>query len=94
MVRLHEIPQGSKIKETVFNDAGEAIGDTITFHHIDGMYSYCTVDNAPENNNVIHLSAMTPLKPIQIKGEVFYEIISESDLEDTGKSGQVPNQET
>jgi len=29
----------------------------ITFHHIDGMYSYCTT----EEGDVVHLSAMTPL---------------------------------
>jgi hypothetical protein len=60
-VKLHQIPKGSKIKI----DEG-----FITFHHIDGMYSYCTCDWVKENN-VIHLSAVTPLKKV---GD-YYEII-------------------
>lgn len=62
---LYEIPQESKIMcET--ND-----GSTfITFHHVDGMYSYCTT----EKGGVIHLAATTPMKKLK-KGvyEIDYE---------------------
>jgi len=58
-VKLYQIPRGSKIKARL---------RMITFHHMDGMYSYCTVDGLedPANvgANVIHLSASTPLKKV------------------------------
>lgn len=52
-LRLYDIPRDSKIK----CDQG-----IITFHHLDGMYSYCTVDWAPDGKNVAHLSATQPLE--------------------------------
>lgn len=63
-INLYEIPKGSKIKiEEGF----------ITFHNIDGMYSYCTCDWVKDDDlggNVIHLSAVTPLKKV----DDYYEI--------------------
>lgn len=50
-MKLFEIEKGSKIKWD---------GEIITFQHLDGMYSYCTL----ENGDVVHLSAMTPLRKI------------------------------
>jgi hypothetical protein len=64
-MKLYEIPKGSRIKTTL-TSGKEAI---INFFHIDGMYSYCTIDDG-DADNVIHLSAMTPLKK---EGE-FYTI--------------------
>lgn len=75
---LSDLKKGDKIKEDCFNEAGEKIGEFITFDHLDGMYSYCTVDGAPESNNVIHLSRLTPLKKV----EDYYEIDSELDTND------------
>ena len=43
-VKLYEVPRGSRIIVD---------GVVLNFHHIDGMYSYCTDDE----DNVIHLSA-------------------------------------
>lgn len=61
-MKLYDIPKGSKIK------IAEGI---ITFHHLDGMYSYCTCDWVKEGeNNVAHISAATPLKKV---GD-YYEI--------------------
>jgi len=72
-MKLHEIPEGSKIKVECYDAEDKKIGDVITFHHVDGMYSYCTVDGV-EENNLVHLSVMTPLKKI---GDDLYEIEAE-----------------
>jgi len=68
-MKLYEIPRGSKIK------IEEGI---ITFHYLDGIYSYCTCDWVKDEFNVIHLSASTPLK----KKDKFYEIIDEISFRD------------
>lgn len=62
-VFLSDIKRGSKIICEVKNDSGQVIGNTVTFHHLDGMYSYCTVDGVDENN-VVHLSASQKLKKV------------------------------
>lgn len=57
-MKLYDIPKGSKILVELTDIKGNTKEDTITFHHLDGMYSYCeTSDGEP-----VHLSAMTPLK--------------------------------
>ncbi len=69
-MKLYEIPEESKIKVTVSDGSGEnAREEMITFHHLDGMYSYCTT----ENGEAVHLSASTPMK----KTEDYYEIDNE-----------------
>ena len=57
---LYQIPKQSKIKL----DLNIQKGAMLTFHHVDGMYSYCTIDNMEKDEayNVVHLSVMTPLK--------------------------------
>jgi len=67
-MKLYEIPQGSKIRVTL-NSGKKCF---ITFQHIDGMYSYCTLEDG-DPDNVVHLSAMTPLK--KLKG--YYKIIED-----------------
>ena len=64
MPKLHEIPKGSKIKAECFNDKDVLMGDMITFHHLDGMFSYCTVDGVEGEHNVVHLNASTSLKKV------------------------------
>ena len=59
-MKLYEIPKGSKIKVNL-NSGREVF---ITFHHIDGMYSYCTLEDG-DPDNVVHLNASTPLKQIE-----------------------------
>lgn len=67
-MKLHEIPRGSKIK------VEEGM---ITFHHLDGMYSYCTCDWIKEGEyNVTHLHALT-----QLEKEGDYYKISEVPLQ-------------
>jgi hypothetical protein len=35
-------------------------GDELNFHHIDGMYSYCTTDSG----KVVHVAAWTLVKEV------------------------------
>lgn len=58
VVYLYKIPRASKLR---VNLSDGTKGASATFHHTDGMYSYCTIDGL-EQNNVFHLSVMTPLK--------------------------------
>lgn len=46
-MKLFDLPRNTRIKLES--------GDEINFHHIDGMYSYCTDDEG----NVVHLAAWT-----------------------------------
>jgi len=54
---LHEIPKGSKIEVTL--NSGKKF--FMTFHHIDGAYAYCTLDDG-DSDNVVHLGVMTELE--------------------------------
>jgi len=64
-MKLHEIPKGSKIKVRL--TSGREV--FIIFHHLDGMYSYCTLDDG-DSDNTVHLSRFTPLKKV----DDYYEI--------------------
>lgn len=55
-MKLYEIPRESKIIDDTISDGSSFI----IFHHIDGMFSYCTT----EKGGVIHLSVNTPLKKV------------------------------
>ena len=68
-MELHEIPKGSKIQVTL-NSGREVF---IRFHHLDGMYSYCTLEDG-DPDNVVHLSRFTPLQKV----DDHYEILNES----------------
>lgn len=65
-MKLHEIPQESKIKCDVSDGS-----KFIIFHHIDGMYSYCTT----EKGGVAHLGAMQEL----VKVDDHYELAEEKE---------------
>ncbi len=67
-MKLYEIPQGSRIKAEATNNKGEKVGDFIVFHHIDGAYSYCTVEGT---DKVCHLSASQELTK---SDDGYYEI--------------------
>jgi len=69
-IMLCDIPQGSKIKAETFNESGK-LGDFITFHRLDGRYSFCTIDGL-DKDNVCHLSVMQQLVD---KGD-YYELVS------------------
>ena len=61
-MKLYEIPKDSRIKAETTNKVGEKMGEFIIFHHIDGAYSYCTVEGKPEE--ACHLSASQELKKV------------------------------
>lgn len=71
-MKLYELPRdkGIRIKTETSNDKGK-LGDFIIFHHIDGMFSYCTIENTDE---VCHLSASTELKKSE-NGD-YYELVN------------------
>ncbi len=56
-MKLHDIPKGSKIFGYIEGNEGRFL----IFHHLDGMYSYCT----SEHGSVVHLSAVTPLDKVE-----------------------------
>lgn len=64
---LYQIKKGSSIKVTLADDTE----DIATFHHIDGMYSYCTTSKG----GVFHLSTLTPL---EWSKEGYYQIVSQA----------------
>lgn len=57
-MKLYDVPRNSRIR---------LLGDTLSsdmelnFHHIDGMYSYCTDDDG----NVMHLAAWTEIELVK-----------------------------
>ena len=65
-IKLYNLPQrvegGIKIHGLKDKDDNDIV---VLFHHLDGAYSYCTVQNpeAPNDTDgdVVHLSASTPL---------------------------------
>ena len=61
-MKLYELPKNSPIKIHLDPDRFEIC----TFHHIDGMYSYCTTSDG----TVFHLSASIPM----VKKDSWYEI--------------------
>lgn len=56
-MELYNVPRNTRIK----------IGEIqLNFHHIDGMYSYCTLDNG----DVVHPAAWTLVEIVEtIEGE-------------------------
>ena len=53
IMKLYAVPRNTRIKIV-----GESTGEEFLFHHIDGMYSYCT----NEIGEVVHISASTEVK--------------------------------
>ena len=57
---LNKVPKGSKIDVTHMGLSYQEDGSRVsilTFHHLDGMYSYCT----DEAGNVVHLRRTSPV---------------------------------
>jgi hypothetical protein len=67
-MKLHEIPKGSRIKAETSNEKGK-LGDFIVFHHLDGMYSYCTVEGTTK---ACHLHVNQELT---LSDEGYYELV-------------------
>ena len=60
LVKLYEVPKNSRIRIEGLEVNGVPV-EELNFHHVDGMYSYCTTDD----NNVIHLAAWTECEIIE-----------------------------
>ena len=67
-MKLYELPQRKKIKlyGAKQQDTGNDI--VIVYHHLDGMYSYCEVEDmegdllmSGDHVMTVHLSASTPI---------------------------------
>lgn len=73
-IKLYNLPQrvegGLKI-HGLKDDEGKDV--VVLFHHLDGMYSYCTVEGT---DKIVHLSAITPLVTL---GEGEYKIDEETE---------------
>lgn len=59
-MKLYELPKNSKIRIKGLTINGE-LSEELLFHHIDGMYSYCTANDG----TVIHLGASTECELIE-----------------------------
>ena len=58
-MKLYEVPRGSKM----LIEMEDKTMHVCLFHHVDGMYSYCTVEDMPaEGNPTFHLGATTEMK--------------------------------
>jgi hypothetical protein len=40
------------------------------FHHVDGMYFYCTIDGGKPGENIFHLSSVTPMELVDEKWQI------------------------
>ena len=69
IMKVYEIPRGSRIKVDMTNGEEDIIGAFIIFHRLDGRYSYCTVEGTDE---VCHLSANQELR---LSDEGHYELV-------------------
>lgn len=65
-MKLYDVPRGSKMSISIsMSPEGPYAMRECTFHHIDGMYSYCTIDGEPdEGRKAFHLSASTPMRKV------------------------------
>jgi len=66
-MKLYEVPRNSKIRIKGLTINGE-LSEELLFHHIDGMYSFCTANDG----TIIHLEASTECELIENKEN--YEI--------------------
>ena len=58
MSKLYDIPRDSTISVLLKKGEEQQFRqEDITFHHLDGMFSYCTT----KDGDVVHLSVTTPL---------------------------------
>ena len=60
LVKLYEVPKNSRIRIEGLEVNG-VLTEELNFHHVDGMYSYCTTDN----NEVVHLNASAECEIIE-----------------------------
>lgn len=65
-MKLYDVPNNSRIR-VIDDDPSRPVGDTsplgevLSFHHIDGMYSYCKTDDG----ETVHLAAWTDVEVVE-----------------------------
>lgn len=62
MPKLYEIPRKSTIIADIQEGDKEYKDAKITFHHLDGAYSYCTVN---DSGTPVHISASAELRKLE-----------------------------
>lgn len=65
MTELYKLPRNTPLR--ILADGGYLDG---TFHHIDGMYSYCTL----AGGEPFHLKAWTPMVEVDGRWEISSEV--------------------
>lgn len=61
-IKLYEVPSDVRIR--VIDDEHKKLTGKymeVNFHHLDGMYSYCTDDDG----NPVHLAVWTPVEVVK-----------------------------
>jgi hypothetical protein len=61
-VKLYEVPSDTRVRvidEEYKKENGKYL--EVTFHHLDGMYSFCKDDN----DNVVHLAVWTKVQIVK-----------------------------
>lgn len=64
-MKLYDIPRGSKLMIEIDEKDGL---QPATFHHLDGMYSLCSLDGVEDG--IFHLSVNTPLEKVDDHYEI------------------------
>ncbi len=76
---LYEIPRESLIKAVTQqngeNGEPEKLGEFVTYHKSDGLYSVCSINGGEHHGEICHLHVMTPLT--LNNQENYYEILLE-----------------
>ena len=67
-MKLYVIPKGSRIKAVTTDENGQKKGDFVIFHHLDGLFSYWTVEGTED---VCHLAVNQDLT---LSEEGYYEL--------------------
>lgn len=65
-MKLYELKMPVKLRVWTMDDG---VVHEATCHHLDGMYSYCTLDDK-KTNNVFHLSTHTPMVLVDGRYEI------------------------
>lgn len=62
VIRLYDLPPRPENPIRIYGLSGNGGKIVVLYHHIDGMYSYCTVEDDKSNDlGHTHLSVSTPL---------------------------------
>lgn len=60
LVKLYEVPKNSRIRIEGLEVNG-ILTEELNFHHVDGMYSYCTTDD----DEIVHIAAFAECEIIE-----------------------------